>query len=142
MSESLATLQRRWADHVRDPSMPAPDGVAARRMAVYRRLCIDSLDRLLAGSRPRVESQPGDAFWRAPLGPDHARPARHTPRCPRTPAGCQCGAGGPAPRRRARPARGARVRAGAHAGGVRGTGGLAEAGEDAPAGRGEAPGEL
>ncbi len=44
MAESLAIVQRRWADHVRDPSMPAPDGVEARRMAVYRRLCIDSLD--------------------------------------------------------------------------------------------------
>ena len=42
MAESLAIVQRRWADHVRDPSMPAPDGVEARRMAVYRRLCIDS----------------------------------------------------------------------------------------------------
>ena len=52
MAEPLATLQRRWADHVRDPAKTAPDGVEARRLAVYRRLCIDSLDTLLAGSLP------------------------------------------------------------------------------------------
>ena len=83
MSESLATLQRRWADHVRDPSMPAPDGVEARRMAVYRRLCIDSLDSLLAGSLPRLKSQLGDACWRDTVEHYYASHACHTPLFPR-----------------------------------------------------------
>lgn len=64
MAESLATLQRRWADHVRDPSMAAPDGIEARRLAVYRRLCIDSLDTLLAGTLPRLQHQLGMPRWR------------------------------------------------------------------------------
>ena len=58
MAEALATLQQRWAGHVRDPSTPAPAGVDARRLAVYRRLCIDSLDSLLAGSLPRLPATP------------------------------------------------------------------------------------
>ncbi|WP_204330560.1 HvfC/BufC family peptide modification chaperone, partial [Proteus mirabilis] len=64
MAESLATLQRRWADQVRDPAMAAPDSVEAGRLAVYRRLCIDSLDALLAGSLPRLQQQLGTPHWR------------------------------------------------------------------------------
>ncbi|HEL2980866.1 TPA: putative DNA-binding domain-containing protein [Stenotrophomonas maltophilia] len=82
MAESLATLQQRWADHVRDPSMPAPEGIEARRMAVYRRLCIDSLDSLLAGSLPRLQAQLGDACWRDTVEHYYARHACHTPLFP------------------------------------------------------------
>lgn len=82
MAESLATLQQRWADHVRDPSMPAPEGIDARRMAVYRRLCIDSLDNLLAGSLPRLQVQLGDACWRDTVEHYYARHACHTPLFP------------------------------------------------------------
>jgi len=82
MAESLATLQRRWADHVRDPAKTAPDGIEARRMAVYRRLCIDSLDTLLAGSLPRLKSQLGDACWRNTVEHYYARHACRTPLFP------------------------------------------------------------
>ncbi|HHV7323763.1 TPA: putative DNA-binding domain-containing protein, partial [Stenotrophomonas maltophilia] len=82
MAEPLATLQQRWADHVRDPSMPAPEGIDARRMAVYRRLCIDSLDSLLAGSLPRLQAQLGDACWRDTVEHYYARHACHTPLFP------------------------------------------------------------
>lgn len=82
MAEPLATLQQRWADHVRDPSMPAPEGVDARRMAFYRRLCIDSLDSLLAGSLPRLQAQLGDACWRDTVEHYYARHACHTPLFP------------------------------------------------------------
>ncbi|QKW57647.1 putative DNA-binding domain-containing protein [Stenotrophomonas sp. NA06056] len=82
MAESLATLQQRWADHVRDPSMPAPNGIEARRMAVYRRLCIDSLDSLLAGSLPRLQAQLGAARWRETVEHYYARHACHTPLFP------------------------------------------------------------
>lgn len=82
MAESLATLQRRWADHVRDPSMTAPEGVEARRLAVYRRLCIDSLDSLLAGSLPRLQHRLGTQRWRATVEHYYARHACHTPLFP------------------------------------------------------------
>ncbi|WP_414489058.1 DUF2063 domain-containing protein [Stenotrophomonas maltophilia] len=82
MAESLATLQRRWADHVRDPAKTAPDDIEARRMAVYRRLCIDSLDSLLAGSLPRLKSQLGDACWRNTVEHYYARHACRTPLFP------------------------------------------------------------
>ncbi|HEL4831458.1 TPA: putative DNA-binding domain-containing protein [Stenotrophomonas maltophilia] len=83
MAESLATLQRRWADHVRDPSMPAPDGVEARRLAVYRRLCIDSLDTLLAGSLPRLQHQLGMPRWRETVEHYYASHTCRTPLFPR-----------------------------------------------------------
>ncbi|HDS1835218.1 TPA: putative DNA-binding domain-containing protein [Stenotrophomonas maltophilia] len=83
MAESLATLQRRWADHVRDPSMPAPDGVEARRLAVYRRLCIDSLDTLLAGSLPRLQHQLGMPRWRDTVEHYYASHTCRTPLFPR-----------------------------------------------------------
>lgn len=82
MVESLATLQQRWADHVRAPSMPAPDGIEARRLAVYRRLCIDSLDSLLAGSLPRLQEQLGEARWRSLVEHYYAHHACHTPLFP------------------------------------------------------------
>ncbi|MBH1431611.1 putative DNA-binding domain-containing protein [Stenotrophomonas maltophilia] len=83
MAESLATLQRRWADHVRDPAMAAPNGVEARRLAVYRRLCIDSLDTLLAGSLPRLQHQLGTPRWRDTVEHYYARHACQTPLFPR-----------------------------------------------------------
>ena len=82
MAESLAALQQRWADHVRDPSRPAPEGVDARRLAVYRRLCIDSLDSLLAGCLPRLQQQLGAARWRAVVEHYYAHHACHTPLFP------------------------------------------------------------
>ncbi|MCU1069197.1 HvfC family RiPP maturation protein [Stenotrophomonas maltophilia] len=82
MAESLATLQRRWADHVRDPAMAAPDGVEARRLAVYRRLCIDSLDTLLAGTLPRLQHQLGMPRWRDTVEHYYARHTCHTPLFP------------------------------------------------------------
>lgn len=83
MAESLATLQRRWADHVRDPAKTAPDGVEARRLAVYRRLCIDSLDTLLAGSLPRLQHQLGTSRWRDTVAHYYAHHACQTPLFPR-----------------------------------------------------------
>ncbi|WP_401736294.1 HvfC family RiPP maturation protein [Stenotrophomonas pavanii] len=83
MAESLATLQRRWADHVRDPSVAAPDGIEARRLAVYRRLCIDSLDTLLAGSLPRLRQQLGTPRWRDTVEHYYARHTCQTPLFPR-----------------------------------------------------------
>ncbi|MFL6956989.1 DUF2063 domain-containing protein [Nocardiopsis yanglingensis] len=82
MAESLATLQRRWADHVRDPSMAAPDGIEARRLAVYRRLCIDSLDTLLACTLPRLQHQLGMPRWRDTVEHYYASHTCRTPLFP------------------------------------------------------------
>lgn len=82
MADALATLQQRWAEHVRDPSMPAPAGIDARRLAVYRRLCIDSLDSLLASSLPRLQQQLGAAHWRGTVEHYYARHCCHTPLFP------------------------------------------------------------
>ncbi|KAF1055386.1 MAG: hypothetical protein GAK43_00179 [Stenotrophomonas maltophilia] len=82
MAEALADLQRRWAGHVRDPSRPAPAGIDARRLAIYRRLCIDSLDGLLAGSLPRLQHHLGPTAWRAMVEHYYAQHACQTPLFP------------------------------------------------------------
>ncbi|WMJ68255.1 putative DNA-binding domain-containing protein [Stenotrophomonas sp. 24(2023)] len=82
MAEALSMVQRRWADHVRDPSRPAPEGIDARRLAIYRRLCIDSLDGLLAGSLPRLQQRLDTATWRATVEHYYAHHACHTPLFP------------------------------------------------------------
>lgn len=83
MADTLATLQQRWADHVRDPSRPAPAGIEPRRLAVYRRLCIDSLDSLLTGSLPRLHARLGPQAWRHTVERYYAVHACRTPLFPR-----------------------------------------------------------
>ena len=82
MADALATLQQRWAGHLRDPSQPAPAGIEPRRLAVYRRLCIDSLDGLLTGSLPRLQGCLGPQAWRRTVERYYAVHACHTPLFP------------------------------------------------------------
>ncbi|MEG0184935.1 MAG: putative DNA-binding domain-containing protein [Stenotrophomonas sp.] len=82
MAESLATLQHRWADHMRDPSRPAPQDIEPRRLRAYRRLCIDSLDSLLSSSLPRLQQQLGSVQWRATVEYYYANHACQTPLFP------------------------------------------------------------
>ncbi len=64
MAESLADLQRRFAAHLRDPDRhPAPDGLAARRMQVYRELYFNNLQSLLAANFPVIRRSLGEADW-------------------------------------------------------------------------------
>lgn len=86
MAESLRHLQHCWADHLRDPSRAAPAGIDARRLAVYRRLCIDNLDGLLAASLPRLQHRLGAQQWRATVEHYYARHACQTPLFPQVAA--------------------------------------------------------
>ena len=48
LPDTLADRQRAFAAHLRDPSNPAPPGIEARRMAVYRDLFYNAIEGLLA----------------------------------------------------------------------------------------------
>ena len=62
--ESLLQLQRQFAGHLRDPgSMPAPEGVEERRMAIYRRLFFGNLRNLMAKNFPVLRRLVDDDGW-------------------------------------------------------------------------------
>lgn len=60
LQEQLMTL----AHYVRDPEQPAPSGVEASRLALYRQLFIGNLNSLLGGSFPVIRATLGDTRWR------------------------------------------------------------------------------
>jgi hypothetical protein len=63
--ERLAALQKRFADHIRDPDRyPAPEGIEARRLAIYRRLFFNNLSSLFAKNFSIVRRVVPDERWR------------------------------------------------------------------------------
>ena len=61
----LKRRQLEFAAHLRDPdSVPAPAGIEARRMQVYRDLFINNVTNLLAGTFPVAREILGDDAWR------------------------------------------------------------------------------
>jgi uncharacterized protein len=62
--ESLLKLQRQFAGHLRDPdSVPAPEGVEERRMAIYRRLFFGNLRNLMAKNFPVLRRLIDNEGW-------------------------------------------------------------------------------
>jgi uncharacterized protein len=60
----LASLQRAFAAHIRDPaSQPRPAGVEERRMAVYRELVFNNVASLLAANFPVIRGVLDDDRW-------------------------------------------------------------------------------
>ena len=81
--ERLAALQKRFADHLRDPEThPAPDGVEARRLAIYRRLFFNNLSSLFAKNFPVVRRVLPDERWRELIGAYLAEHRATTPLFP------------------------------------------------------------
>lgn len=63
--ERLAQLQKRFADHIRDPDThPAPEGIEDRRMAIYRRLFFNNLSSLFGKNFPAIRDRVGDEAWK------------------------------------------------------------------------------
>ncbi len=74
--EQLATLQKQFADHIRDPEHhPAPAGIEDRRMAIYRRLFFNNLSNLFSKNFPRVKK----IVMASPTQPDSVEPNRWRP---------------------------------------------------------------
>ncbi|MSQ68472.1 MAG: DUF2063 domain-containing protein [Gammaproteobacteria bacterium] len=75
----LAQCQRDFAAYLRDPRQPAPPGVDARRLKLYRDLVLNNLENLLAKAFPVLQTVLPPAGWRALVG-DFCREHRaHTP---------------------------------------------------------------
>lgn len=84
--EALASLQTRFAGHIRDPrQVAAPDGIEDRRMAIYRDLFFNNIRNFLSGNFPVLRTLYTDSAW-AGLCRDFYRDHRcHTPLFPELP---------------------------------------------------------
>jgi len=76
---------RALAAHVRDAESPPPDGVDARRIAVYRELFRNNIDTLLAGGFPVLRRILGDTAWPTLIGDFYAHFGARTPLFPELP---------------------------------------------------------
>lgn len=78
--ERLSALQKRFADHIRDPdNVPPPEGIEDRRLAIYRRLFFNNLRNLLAVQFPTVRGIHSDREWESMI---RGFMAHHRPRTP------------------------------------------------------------
>lgn len=82
MADALHALQQQWANHLRSPQQPAPAGVDPQRLALYRMLCVNGLDGLLAGSFGRLQAALGPQQWRVAVETFQAEYRCHTPLFP------------------------------------------------------------
>jgi hypothetical protein len=63
--ERLAALQKRFADHIRDPERnPAPEGIEDRRLGIYRRLFFNNLSNLFGKNFPLARGTLPNNRWR------------------------------------------------------------------------------
>ncbi|MBD9367594.1 putative DNA-binding domain-containing protein [Xanthomonas sp. XNM01] len=86
MSADLHEQQRAFAAHLRDPDAhPAPPGVEARRMALYRRLFLNNIIGLLSGNFPVIRTVLGEPGWNALVAAFYARHRSRTPLFPELP---------------------------------------------------------
>jgi uncharacterized protein len=64
--QAFRRKQYAFAAHIRDPEhRPAPAGIEDRRMAIYRELFFNNLNKLLGKTFPVLRAVLGDAEWRA-----------------------------------------------------------------------------
>lgn len=64
--ESLARLQKQFADHIRNPDgVAAPDGIEDRRMAIYRRLFFNNLSNLFGKNFSTIRKLLSNEEWKA-----------------------------------------------------------------------------
>ena len=62
-----------FAAHLRDPAQPPPAGIAAERLALYRQLIVNNIDRALARAYPVLQRLLGEDSWTALLADYLAR---------------------------------------------------------------------
>lgn len=75
----LLQLMQRVADAVRDPSQPAPAGMADTRLAVYRELVLNNIRSFVRSAFPVLRSIVGDELWDAKIGVFVQQTAMHSP---------------------------------------------------------------
>lgn len=78
--EGFREVQRRFAAHIRDPEHhPAPEGVADRRMGVYRDLFFNNLKSILSSCFPVLSRIYGPEGWNRMVRAFFAGHRAHTP---------------------------------------------------------------
>lgn len=84
--ESLASLQARFAAHIRDPqSVPPPEGIEDRRMGIYRDLFFNNICTFISSNFPVLKTLYEESDW-TNLCRDFYRDYRcHTPLFPELP---------------------------------------------------------
>lgn len=76
----LTRIQKDFAAHLRDPdSVPAPEGIEDRRMAVYRELFFNNVRDLLAGTFPVCHAILGPDRWSRLVRSFYRGHKAHTP---------------------------------------------------------------
>ncbi|PJK08173.1 DUF2063 domain-containing protein [Lysobacteraceae bacterium NML120232] len=75
----LKARQFAFAAHLRDAQAPAPDGIEARRMAVYRELFGNTLESLLASNFPVIKKTLGPDAWMEKVRAFHREYRAQTP---------------------------------------------------------------
>lgn len=79
----LKAQQYGFAAHLRDPqNAPAPEGLEARRLQVYRELFYNNLEGLLASNFPVIRRLLGDERWHALVRDFYREHRCHTPLFP------------------------------------------------------------
>lgn len=86
MADRLATLQKGFAAHIRNPQLnPAPSDVDERRMEVYRGLFFRNLSSFIAKSFPVIRRLYSDADWATLIRDFYTVHRCHTPLFPEIP---------------------------------------------------------
>lgn len=84
--EALAELQTRFAGHIRNPeSVPAPDGIEDRRMAIYRELFFNNIMTFLSANFPVLKTLYSEAEWTTLCRDFYTDYRCHTPLFPEIP---------------------------------------------------------
>lgn len=61
---NFRSLQKQWADHLRDPSVnEAPSGIEERRLGIYRELIHGNIESFISSGFPVLRSLYGDGEW-------------------------------------------------------------------------------
>lgn len=80
MPATLRAQQFTLARHLRDPAVnPAPPGIEARRLKIYRELFYGAIEGLLAGSFPVLRATLGQRRWHARVADFYAHYRSQTP---------------------------------------------------------------
>lgn len=58
-------VQQQFMDYIRDPSLPLPDGIEARRMTIYRELFFNNISGFVSSAFPVLKSLYSAEKWQA-----------------------------------------------------------------------------
>ena len=84
--EALASLQTRFAAHIRNPqAVAAPEDIEDRRMAIYRDLFFNNISGFLSGNFPVLKSLYTDTAWTRLCREFYSEYHCHTPLFPELP---------------------------------------------------------